>query len=475
MNKNTIYKVAVLVAWCVAVLLAMVMASSCSSDDGAGEEQMYTSDPVRVVLKVEAAKQGDLNNSTRAFTDQNATKGEFMNTLCVYMVNADNKIVKVIKPNLTANVDARKGNLEEYISDEFEVPQGTYKLYAFANWGDTEMKDVVGMTEESTFTIPDNAKVITNPASKINLTGNDKVFIPMSGDTTGVQITKFDLNHTKQLEVGLDRLVSKVRFSIEGNKGINPDFIITNIKISGWTKNVALMNGSTVTGENPVVTDDGFSYTSDGISSKDGMKDYLEFYVNETLAEHPLTVELSGTMSGLAATYTAKTDRNEIPRNHIFPITVVSGSSFGLTVETQYAPIGVVMDWVTAQPDGSFDVTIPEGALFKITPTLRADVESKKFTWAEIAGTHLDFSYKVTDGVLEGYFTAQPGKSQTFDLTALWRLNGKSNDYSRTCQVKITTKPLEDFFKARSRAAAAKHKSSPMLFIGNNGVLPWNK
>ncbi len=470
MKKNQLYKVARRIAQCVAALSAIFMAASCSSDDGAGEEQMFTSDPVKVVIKVEAARQGDLNNSTRAITDQNATEGEFINALCVYLVNSDNKIVKVIRPNLSANTDARKGNLEEYVSEEIEIPQGKYNLYALANWGITNMKTCAEHNEGDVF--PDlNNVSLDDPAGSINIKENK--FIPMSGDTTDVQITKYDLNHTKQLEVGLDRLVSKVRFSIEGNADVDADFLIKEIKISKWKLNVPLMKKNTGFGK---IVEDTLSYTfPNDVSSKTGMEKYIEFYVNETPSGHPLTVELKGKMGGLDATYKAKTDRNEIPRNHIFPITVVSGSNFGLTVETQYAPIGVVMDWVTAKSDGSFDVEIPEGALFKITPTLKADVESKTFTWAEITEPHSDFSYTVMKGVLEGYFTAQPEKSHVFDLTASWRLNGKSNDYSRTCKVKITTKPLEEFYKVRGRVSALKHKPSPMLFIRKDGVQSWNK
>ena len=151
-----------------------------------------------------------------------------MHNLLVLFIQND-KVVKKFLPNLTGNTAAQQGNLRIWISEEFTLTPGTYTVYAFANidtyydglWGSlTGLGD--GASIES---LGIDDIVLDDPAAKINFA--ESKFIPMSAKEE-VTVT----SSTRNISIGLDRLVSKIRMSITGKAGAK----VTALSFGGYAK-----------------------------------------------------------------------------------------------------------------------------------------------------------------------------------------------------------------------------------------------
>lgn len=381
-----------------------VLLSSCYGDEADGcPPDAGSAVPVKV--NVSAGEIGDLNAS-RAGGDAKAEDGEFINTLHVYIVSheGDNALRTFmnLSPDLTGSALAQKGNLTEWTSEPLTLIPGTYTFYAFANIEEYEGEygaegTAVGIQETTGGQLLDDNFVIGqvfsdedinsfrlfNPAGKIDLDGGK--FIPMSAK--GELTITSDLNASGGIivDLPLERLVSKVRMTVGDGATLSSNASVT---FSGCSQNVPLMAAST-----------GISRGSRGVSTTKSFENgsrQVEFYVNETPAGDPFTVTLNTGKSGNGdvSAYVAKTQRTDIPRNSIYPLSL-SFPEFApqFTWESWEAAIGSVPVEVVVE-ENNYIVKIASGNTFKFTVNGVNGTNSQlqSATWA-----HGDVTNQITD------------------------------------------------------------------------------
>lgn len=374
---------------------------------------------------------------------------EFISTLTVFIVDADGFVAHKIQPELDDNTLASGGNLRSYLSEPFTLVAGSYTVYAFANI-DTEYlpewNKISNLRVGAPFPATDVAGwVLKDPATKLRkenfTTGR---FIPMSA-RQDITVT----SATRSLSIGLDRLVSKVRISIDPQK-----VGAKSVTLSGCADGVSLLPGSTA--QEGVAYD--ASVTRNFAEAKNGV--LPDFYVNATeQAGHPYTVRLT-TNEHSGTTYEAVTSRSELPRNSIFPLTLQL-NQYGLKLEAQcwVSPIGhvPVPVKVSLDPD-TYEVKVPEGCQFAFTVNSvqtsdGAVVAAPSSKWTIQSSTIPGIAFDgATTGVptVQGHISATVG--QTYDLGAEVSWTDGEKTYRRFYTVRLTVGDITDFeFASSSR------------------------
>lgn len=349
---------------------------------------------------------------------------------------------------------AKVGNLKTWTSESFTLTPGTYTVYAFANidsYFSTAWSSLTGLgIDESIESLGiDDIVLEGNPASKLDLL---TYFIPMSAKEE-VTVTR----STRNISIGLDRLVSKIRMSITGK----PDTKVTALSFSGYADKIGLFSDKILDGE-AYTTTKTINIPGDGTLKADGTGTtgtlvIPDFYVNSSPADHKFNVSVTtDEMNGI--TYEATTARGELPRNSIFPLTLQL-NDYGLDLAAQcwVSPIGSLPVEVQITGfDNTYQIVVPEGCQFEFTVNgingATAGVTDLSCTWNMpdgVSGIAFDGE---TTGVttVKGHVTASAGK--TFDLSLLvtWKDNGAT--YNRTYTVKVLTDDITNFpFKSKTR------------------------
>lgn len=437
--KQHIYKA---MSWLLPWLCAVPLAS-CSFDDDIVES---CEGPATMQLSITAREEGDLN--TRVDDYEIGQDHEYMHNLLVLFIQ-EGKVVKKFPPDLSGNSAAQQGNLRVWTSEEFTLDPGTYTVYAFANidtyydglWGSlTGLGDGESLTEKG---INIDNIVLDDPAAKLNFA--EGKFIPMSAKEE-VTVT----SDTRNISIGLDRLVSKIRMSITGNPGTK----ITTLSFGGYADKIGLFSDTQVDGINydreySVVGGEG----SQVQLTNDGTYQFADFYVNSSPANAGYKVTLN-TDEKNGTTYTATTTRKELPRNSIFPLVLnLTGYEVSLDLHCWVSPIGNVPVEVGLSPNPDYyTCTIPEGCQFEftvgVTPASSGTpaVTDLKGAWTfdkeSITGLVFD-DYTEGKTTVKGHVTASAGKTfnLTFDVT--WTAGG--NPTKRGYNVEITTGDIADF------------------------------
>lgn len=437
--KQHIYKA---MSWLLPWLCAVPLAS-CSFDDDIVES---CEGPATMQLSITAREEGDLN--TRVDDYEIGQDHEYMHNLLVLFIQ-EGKVVKKFPPDLSGNSAAQQGNLRVWTSEEFTLDPGTYTVYAFANidtyydglWGSlTGLGDGESLTEKG---INIDNIVLDDPAAKLNFA--EGKFIPMSAKEE-VTVT----SDTRNISIGLDRLVSKIRMSITGNPGTK----ITTLSFGGYADKIGLFSDTQVDGINydreySVVGGEG----SQVQLTNDGTYQFADFYVNSSPANAGYKVTLN-TDEKNGTTYTATTTRKELPRNSIFPLVLnLTGYEVSLDLHCWVSPIGNVPVEVGLSPNPDYyTCTIPEGCQFEftvgVTPASSGTpaVTDLKGAWTfdkeSITGLVFD-DYTEGETTVKGHVTASAGKTfnLTFDVT--WTAGG--NPTKRGYNVEITTGDIADF------------------------------
>lgn len=446
--KQHIYKAMLwLLPWMCAVPLA-----SCSFDDDidTGDDNA----PAMLQLSITAREEGDLNTREGTEVGQNS---EYMHNLLVLFIQGD-KVVKKFLPDLSNDEAAKVGNLKTWTSESFTLTPGTYTVYAFANidsYFSTAWSSLTGLGDGESLTEKgidiDNIVLEDNPASKLDLL---TYFIPMSAKEE-VTVTR----STRNISIGLDRLVSKIRMSITGK----PDTKVTALSFGGYADKIGLFSDKILDGE-AYTTTKTINIPGDGTLKADGTGTtgtlvIPDFYVNSSPVGHPFTVKIKTVeATGIIHDATAVTQRNELPRNSIFPLTLQL-NDYGLDLEAQcwVSPIGSLPVEVSVGfTQDTYEITVPEGCQFEFTVNgingATAGVTDLSCTWNMpdgVSGIAFDGE---TTGVttVKGHVTASAGK--TFDLSLLvtWKDNGAT--YNRTYTVKVLTDDITNFpFKSKTR------------------------
>lgn len=436
--KQHIYKAMLwLLPWLCAVPLA-----SCSFDDDidTGDDNA----PAMLQLSITAREEGDLNTREGTEVGQNS---EYMHNLLVLFIQ-DDKVVKKFLPDLSNDEAAKVGNLKTWTSESFTLTPGTYTVYAFANidsYFSTAWSSLTGLgIDESIESLGiDDIVLEGNPASKLDLL---TYFIPMSAKEE-VTVTR----STRNISIGLDRLVSKIRMSITGK----PDTKVTALSFSGYADKIGLFSDKILDGE-AYTTTKTINIPEDGWSLDSERKLTIpDFYVNSSPVGHPFTVKIKTVeTTGIIHDATAVTQRNELPRNSIFPLTLQL-NDYGLDLEAQcwVSPIGSLPVEVTVGfTQDTYEITVPEGCQFAFT------VKGININGGNTSNiTNLTGTWNMPDGVsgiafdgettgvttVKGHVTASAGK--TFDLSLLVTWQDNDATYNRTYTVKLTTADLTNY------------------------------
>lgn len=444
--KQHIYKA---MSWLLPWLCAVPLAS-CSFDDDIVES---CEGPATMQLSITAREEGDLN--TRVDDYEIGQDHEYMHNLLVLFIQ-DGKVVKKFSPDLRYNEAAQEGNLRVWTSEEFTLDPGTYTVYAFANidtyydglWGSlTGLGDGESLTEKGINI--DNIVLEDNPASKLDFV---TYFIPMSAKEE-VTVT----SDTRNISIGLDRLVSKIRMSITGKIGTK----VTALSFGGYADKITLFSDKTLgegvasytTTRTIIIPDDG-TLKVDGTSTT-GRLMIPDFYVNSSPANHPFTVKIKTLeTTGIIHDATAVTQHNELPRNSIFPLTLqLNDYGLDLTAQCWVSPIGSLPVEVNVGfTQDTYEITVPEGCQFaftvngvKVNGTSKDNINGLSCTWNMpdgVSGIAFDgATTRVT--TVKGHVTASVGKTVDLSLLVTWQDNGAT--YDRTYIVKVTTDNIVNF------------------------------
>lgn len=423
-----------------------VLLSSCYGDEY-GDCPATGGDAVPVKVNVSAGVIGDLNGS-RAGGDVNAEEHEFMHTLYLCILDEQGYVQEMFHAEdgslqnlIVSEPAAATGDIFNWTSDEFTLPVGTYTIYAFANVdgyiGENDQTEDVDVMRylQNQFRIGAGVRTdlprfrLNDPASKIDFANG--MYIPMSAKKT-ITITP----NTRDISIGLDRLVSKVRITVPDNQYVSTNSTIT---FSGYSENVPLLGadnggygdaqlygGTTTTDEIP------FTQVGEDVS----------FYVNETPGGNPFTVTLStGNTTGGVSTYTATTERTELPRNSIYPLTLTF-SDFGISITPrawlEVLGIGYKVEY-TPEKYGVYRVKLATGSYFELTPEAitagGAPISGVTWKWTQDGNLPTGYVVKIDDNTdtVTGNLPAG-GKSYYGEFTL--KLNGKWTynraDYDRT-------------------------------------------
>ncbi len=419
----------------------LVVPSACMSDDDA----ICPSSPATVQFHVSAASPGDLN-ATRAGGDPNAVSGEFMSQLCVLVVGTDNKVVWASGTDcLAADADAATGNLTDKTFQPITLAAGTYTVYAFANWttaANKALDAIVALTAGDVLTADDLAAVvIDNPAARVD-PANGK-YIPMSAKET-VTVT----STTGLISVGLDRLVGKVRVTLQSNDAAAVK--VTGFNLTGFADKVSLFADD--------AAPEGVTYTTaytlpDVTLAQSGAHTYADLYVNESQGTTPFGVSLTTDQYG-GVHYESQTVRTTLPRNSVYPLTLTLNKyKLDLDVRAWMAFIGDTPLEYVVNDDGSYTIDLFEMTnSFTLTPVGLGNITPTAIEWAwdlsPAAGESITLTEAPDTHVLTGNFSAVAGKTYEIALNVKWT---DVTQHERTYTIYLN---VTDEFPSLSTAAA---------------------
>lgn len=342
--------------------------------------------------------------------DTYANPHEFIHSLCLFIVNEQGKIEKKIYPkDLESTSPADQGNLLNWTSPNFEIPEGRKTIYAFANWetADSEAwNNIIAKTYQAYLT-EDDLKIAVNLNEKIDFA--NKKFIPMSGKTTVTLAANADQN----IPITLTRLVSRVEIRLTNKYAGN--LVMSAESMGNFADAVTLFEDlGTVSGRNQEIVRTGTtSITQNG-------SDSWVFYVNETKGSDPFSIKM--TLGGRE--YNTPTQRTDLPRNSVYHL-VFTYSEYQLTLvaKAQIAPIGVLPIEVYNQPSltNEYMLELPEGCTFSIKPSITKNgsplAGTVSWAWTNnspslVAG----LGATTPDYTFSGYLTAQIGQDAKLKL-----------------------------------------------------------
>ena len=426
---------------CWAFLLGGLMACS-SEEDPAGP----TSDEGYRTLSIEIGAEGSL--ATKAYADdENAYEYEFMNELCVFVVDKNGKIEKKFlysgetKNGEFTGGDPVDGNAYEWRSGDFELPTGTKTIYAFANWSGVNNKDwneIISKAEGTDLKDEDLSDIaISDPAGTIL---NNGIYIPMS-----VKYGPFDFQVSQTARVELIRLVGRVDGKITNNRA--SDIMVKSVTMRPFATEVPLMftEGTYKAGvEAKAIT---YSFATP-LKLASGVSGKFRFYVNETANKNPFAVEvLLGDDKRMTG---ALKNTKAIPRNHFLPLALnISDNDFDLYIMAYIAPIGGYPIQVmpnspldeSEQTAGLYSATLPEGCSFQVFGSVVSEDVAGGSILCDLSlnGQDTNSPVKIDDTGQTAYVTSLSGQQKTLSVTFT-----DANKSPRTAGLSITTEPLKD-------------------------------
>lgn len=329
------------------VCLLAFLAFGCVSGEKGGSGDLDLPEMVEVDLQVGIA---DVAPSLQTKADEgeevekkdeNALPGEQINSLAVLIVNnSTQKIEKKFLPDLTNDEKALKGELTSWTSEEFRLPQGTKRIYAFANWESLKnetLKAVIAAEEGDE--IPKLPEEVSWPEGGFD--PKQEVYLPMSYAET------WEVSSSVKKRIELTRLVSRLQVKVAN--ATNHSLRLDVLTFGSFNKRTLLFGGSikdwseksylnflpaAETKTLQPMDDKEMVYTSDWMyvfESQDGFKlDFKTTSLGDGFYHDPDMH--SGTRS---------TQNTEVKRNHIWNLNLwVCGYNLDLTLKGENPPIG---------------------------------------------------------------------------------------------------------------------------------------
>lgn len=416
------------------VCLLAFLAFGCVSGEKGGSGDLDLPEMVEVDLQVGIA---DVMSPLQTKADEgeevekeddNALKGEQIHSLAVLIVNnSTQKIEKKFLPDLTNDKNALKGELTSW-SEEFRLPQGTKRIYAFANWESLqdEMLNAVIAAEEGN-EMPKLPEEVSWPDGGFD--PENRVYLPMSYFET------WEVSSSVKKRIELTRLVSRLQVKVANATShelqldgltfgsFNNRTLLFGGSIKDWSEksDVNFLPAETKTlqpmGNEPE------EYTSDWI------------YVFETAQAKGFRLDFNTTSEG-EIFHDAKmhsgiryTKNTEVERNHIWSLNLwVCGYTLTLKLKGENPPIGgypvmtsEVMEGLNGTLYGGGPFTLEIGMLKSPENQLTVpndiqwsiiDVENSDL----LIDKQLELADKTIKGCMVGY--ADNGKSLGFKLKA---------------------------------------------------------
>lgn len=409
-------------------------------------EQVIGDEGCRVSIRVGAS---DNVETKAAGDDPNALDHEFINELCVFVVDGEKIEQKFLASSTEANGtfsgNPSTGDAYEWRSDEFVLPAGKKTIYAFANWStasDDSWNAIINKSVGGTLSNAELAITIDNPAGSVDLTSEtNKKFIPMS--------VKQEVNVTvdQTIRVELVRLVGRVNIQLTNSKASS--VTVTSFTMGQFADRVALLPDGTAT---DVAYDQSYSTFSvkdpQVITGNNGVHTF-SFYVNETKNDTPFSIQLTAADK---KNYSATTTRTAIPRNNILPLNLtISESDLNLVVMAYIAPIGGYPVQVYTSGDltqaAAYSVTLPEGCTFQVSGKLADGTKGKcVLDYSGTTDQNKNIEIDATDNSV-AYVTALPGlTTDEKDITPLEvSFIDNNNDVRATCTLNVSTESLKDW------------------------------
>lgn len=418
-------------------LACVAMLSSCSLDDDA--ECPAPNAPATLRISVSAGEPGDLNG-TRAGDDVNADEHEFMHTLYLCILDESGYVQEMFHEDdgalqnlIEGEAAAATGDVLNWTSENITLAPGTYTIYAFANVdgykGENDQAKNVDVMDYLQDQFKRGGSVRTDlpsfrlndPAGKINFNGG--MFIPMSAKKT-ITVT----TNTRDISIGLDRLVSKVQLTVPSDEYVSTN---STVQFSGYSLNVPLLGADNGGYGDTQLYGGRTAETAEMPFSQSG--EVVSFYVNETNTGDPFTVTFNTGKSGNGdiSTYVAKTLRCDIPRNSIYPLSLTFPKfAPQFTWKSWDAGIGSVPVEVVAKEE-NYIVKIASGNTFEFSVI---GVQGGTFTEAKWDFGE-DVSTKITDiqnngATLGGAISAGVGVGEQIPLTVTVDWTGRYTDPS---------------------------------------------
>lgn len=277
--------------------------------------------------------------------DDNALSGEQIHSLAVLIVNnSTQKIEKKFLPDLTNDEKAKEGELTSWTSEEFRLPQGTKRIYAFANWESLKNETLEAVIEaEEGDEMPKLPEEVSWPDGGFD--PENGVYLPMSYFET------WELSSSVKKTIRLTRLVSRLQVKVTNatNHGLKLD----KLTLGTFNTSTYLLGGSSPIKDGDKTNVVGFlpeqTTTLDPMEDNGTLKAYTSgwMYVFESSMQDGFELNFKTTSEGNVYhgsdmhSGTRFTKNTEVKRNHVWNLNLwVCGYSLTLRLEGKNPPIG---------------------------------------------------------------------------------------------------------------------------------------
>lgn len=333
------------------VCLLAFLAFGCVSGEKGGSGDLDLPEMVEVDLQVGIA---DVMSPLQTKADEgeevekkddNALSGEQIHSLAVLIVNnSTQKIEKKFLPDLTNDEKAKEGELTSWTSEEFRLPQGTKRIYAFANWESLKNETLEAVIEaEEGDEMPKLPEEVSWPDGGFD--PENGVYLPMSYFET------WELSSSVKKTIRLTRLVSRLQVKVTNatNHGLKLD----KLTLGTFNTSTYLLGGSSPIKDGDKTNVVGFlpeqTTTLDPMEDNGTLKAYTSgwMYVFESSMQDGFELNFKTTSEGNVYhgsdmhSGTRFTKNTEVKRNHVWNLNLwVCGYSLTLRLEGKNPPIG---------------------------------------------------------------------------------------------------------------------------------------